>query len=62
MDIGNLVNENVSKKMGIGMLAMYLASQCTDFNLACVIAGIGIFGIAAQTVIDWYKLCKGDTR
>ena len=58
MDLGNLVNENISKKMGLGMLAMYLVSQTDSQEIAYVIAGIAVAGILAQGVVDAIKARK----
>ncbi len=55
MGLSELLNANLSKKMGLGMLGMYLVSETTDINIALAIAGIALFGITAQTVIDWRK-------
>lgn len=55
MGLSELLNANLSKKMGLGMLGMYLVSETTDVYIALTIAGIALFGITAQTLIDWRK-------
>ena len=52
MNIGSLINENISKKLGIGMLAMYLVSRTDNTETAYVIAAIAEAGIVAQGVVD----------
>ncbi len=56
MEIVELFNENLSKKMGLGLGGMYFVSKCTDTIIAGIIAGIAVVGIVAQSVIDWRKL------
>ena len=56
MGLSELLNANLSKKMGIGVVAMYLISKCTDTAIANLIAAVAIFAITVQGVIDWRKL------
>jgi hypothetical protein len=55
MDTGELLNEKVSKKMGLGMVGMYTISQCDDLKKAIAVAVLAVVGIVAQAVIDWRK-------
>ena len=55
MDVTELLNANLSKKMGIGMLAMYLISQTTDISIALTIAAVAIYGVTCQTLVDYKK-------
>ena len=59
MDLGNLVNENISKKFGLALFSIYLVSKCEDQNIAYVIAAIAVAGILAQGVVDAIK-ARGD--
>ncbi|MEE9365871.1 MAG: hypothetical protein V3W44_04205 [Dehalococcoidales bacterium] len=54
-----LLNANLSKKMGIGMLGMYWISKSTDVTIAIIIGAIAVAGIAAQTFLDFYKIKHG---
>ena len=60
MDIGNLINENVSKKWGLALCAMYLTSKAESIEHAYVIAGIAVAGILAQGVVDAIKARKNE--
>ena len=62
MEIGNLLNDNLSKKMGISMLGMYLVSQSTEAITGYTIAGLAALGIVVQGFIDWQQTrdVKGD--
>lgn len=60
MELGNLVNDNISKKMGIIMFSMYLASQCEDIEMAYVVAGSGVIGAGYQCVVDAIKAWGGE--
>jgi hypothetical protein len=55
MDTGEFLNENVSKKMGIGLAAMFTISKCDDIKKAIAIAVLAVVGIVAQAVIDIRK-------
>lgn len=59
MGLSELLNANLSKKMGLGMLGMYLVSETTDVYIALIIAGIAVFGITAQGFIDYNNTQKG---
>lgn len=56
LGLAEAANENFSKKMGIGMWAIWRVSVTTDQTTAYIIAGIGIVGIIAQTVLDYFKI------
>ena len=62
MGLSELLNANLSKKMGLGMLGMYLVSETVDIHIALTIAGIALFGITAQTLIDWRKAREAATN
>ena len=62
MDLGNLVNENISKKFGLALFSMYLVSKCEDQNIAYVIAAIAVAGILGQTIVDAVKAWNGRTH
>lgn len=58
MDLGSLVNENISKKMGVGLFAMYLCSKAETQETTYVIAAIAIAGIISQMIVDSVKAWK----
>jgi len=58
MDLGNLVNENISKKFGLALFSMWQVSKCENQSVAYVIAAIAVAGIFGQTVVDAVKAWK----
>lgn len=59
MHLEELANENFSKKMGIGMFAMWLISKCESQEIAYTIGAIAVVGILGQTIVDAVKAWKG---
>ena len=60
MDLGNLVNENISKKFGLALFSMFLVSKAESQEIAYVIAAIAVAGILGQTIVDAVKAWKQD--
>lgn len=56
MNLPNLSNVEIPKRISAAIVGMYFLKDIKDIKMALILAGILIAGIAAQTITDtWGK-------